>query len=579
MNFIRKSHFWDSALLIICCLFLTPYFVASFYNVPMADDICRSCVTYNNYFSSLLEWYLEHNGRYFNAIITDFPLFYNLTFFKLNFFLFFGLFFYAVFLFTKNIFPHSSKFSRAVKSLVFVTFFFLLTPQIASVYYWFAGITAYIFPFSLYILLLHQLFGLVIKNTSKVKTKTVVFNSLLIFAIVGSHEVIMALVLMVTLAFNIYSYLHRKQLFKFSLWLTLFSILCILAVVYSPGTGHRQEKETIIALSIPELIINSFSVSIEYLKQYILLNPVFYTLSLCLFIVFSWKAKPLRNVAPQQPWMPLLLAFSSVWGTCFVFIYSLGELDVSHPSRYVDLLYYFFILFWVLFLYSLALYFNKRIAAIPNNGITQTALVTFSLLFFYLSFKSDNFFLTRMVLKENRFALFQKQWHLRKEYVTNLSCNESTIFLPKNTIIPFVLLYDDLTEDPEFWKNRCFARYVGKEGCAIIQDDDKFYDGIVAQYKLKSNSLGNGIEYYFLTEEFIKKNNLPLLYPQLLITDLASVDSSFKVNFRNEDIYVPPLNLGDEKYAVIELTSDTDLVKIKALSQEKSNWEGKITLP
>ncbi len=257
---MRQKH-----IIFIVLLILLPFFFVALFNVPCADDLARTnAFRPDNLLTDFSNWYLHHNGRFANALITLNPFWYNLTIYRISFFIFTGIFYYSNYLLLKTVFSKLPTKKSHIISLVFVTLTFLNIPSPAEGFYWFASATAYILPFSLNLILISLLIRLFHKPSCQIKWYWWIIIITIVLTIVGSHEITMFNCNLTLLIFLLLRVKKTKKIDAFSILLILTSITGSLVLIFSPGTLTRQEAEH----GVPLLEAISFT-SIDFFLQFI----------------------------------------------------------------------------------------------------------------------------------------------------------------------------------------------------------------------------------------------------------------------------------------------------------------------
>ena len=152
-----QSLFYISISVILALVFIIPFLYITKYTFLSADDICRAPASFHNYFINVFNWYINHNGRFTNAILSYLPV-YNLQIYRWVLGCSIMLLGITIFYFIKKVFEFFN-FEESIYKTIFITLIFYITiisqiPSVNQFFYWYAGTTAYLYSIILFILFL-----------------------------------------------------------------------------------------------------------------------------------------------------------------------------------------------------------------------------------------------------------------------------------------------------------------------------------------------------------------------------------------------------------------------------------------
>lgn len=456
-------------LLLSSVIILLPYLIISFFNVPVTDDLCRVNSFYNGYWDDVSIWYNHLTGRYFNAIIALLPL-YGSIIFKLLFIFLLGFFYYSSSLLIGVVFPFLSRKEKLLYSICPSIFLLTTTPSINSLY-WFAAASVYFFSFSIFIILLVQYLKLTIGHFIKLNWKTWTVSFLLVFIGVGSSEITMVYINFVLLLFLVYHYINKTKWQIFFLFQIVFSIICSLFVIYAPGSIERQANN-INGGNLLESIINASIKTIEYLYFNVFQSISILLLSIILLSVFIEMLSKIKieKGFHLSPIFSFTIVLSFIFLSLFIYEYSLGDINIHGNDRMMNMVFYHFLLTWVYFIFSLAVFLSaKKISQYISiiNGI-QPYLISILFIFSLLKFN------TRTAYKELlNGSIFKHYQEVQDQisFVQSQSKDPSIdrIKVPMIKTKLYTLYSPNITEDPEHWMNKCYCEAFAN-GKPVVKD-------------------------------------------------------------------------------------------------------------
>lgn len=518
------------AIFVLIFYFLAPFIKISLYNLPQADDFCSSLVKYEEYFRAVLNWYQNTNGRYFNALVVSLPFWYQISVYKLIFFVFSIIYILSISGLIKIFLSNLKIYENILVSLFLYLLFLIFTPKISSSFYWFSGITAYLFSFTLFIFLTVYFirFFLIIESFSLSRKLGL---CLLIIMAVGSHEITMVFVIILAGLFFLNSMKTRYKIRETLFYLTV-ALLSSMFVVFSPGTKNRSEKyedrESIFQIG-RETINDTYAYILHALKSEEFF--IFSILALVFLYIVVPRNKKLFNIRPE---ISLFFVMMSIIVIAFIFNYSTGNYNPLAKHRYTNILYYYSSFTYLVFLYSVVVWIKSKFrVSIPFGA--QIFLFSFVMFIqLLLIYNTTNFNNARWVLNNNVIQNYNSEWLARKNFVEAYQDNNEIIYVPNYNFFPVVLLFDDLTDDDQNWKNQCYSDNFRLKR-PIITNTDNFFTWLKRNTNFETELIDQNLHLVYISSFEAKKYHLPIISNQLFINYDGKEDAGYYVKVISKD--------------------------------------------
>jgi len=358
----------------------------------------------------------------------------------------------------KTIAPGLKKLSLFCFVFTSQFFLFINMPNIPEAYFWFASLTTYILPYSLFVILLAQLIYLHIHN--RVMKRQYFFIALLSFAIIGSHEIGMAVTDFTLLSFlllNLSNSNKRIPLF----FLNVFAAICTLAVFKIPGSTSRFNS---IGKSrdVPSIISDTFQFEFDYLEHHFYTNIYFL---LFLFIVFILSVvyykegnKEIKFKIPQMLLWSLVVLFLSILVVCYSGYQGGAGIRRIYNGRIGNIIFLNFSLVTsVTLFYITGISVNKgRFNYIYKHRDFLLGIFTVSLL--VTGFFSKNYKNLINDITSGDVITYYENYHTRINYVGAISSPGTEIKVPPFYNRPETLFHSDINKSPKHWKNIFFCK-------------------------------------------------------------------------------------------------------------------------
>lgn len=540
----------------------------------MGDDFTRTHFwSFDSYFAQIIKWYQEHNGRYFNAILTNIPFFYLPYIYKLTF-LIFGVFFVVTF---KKLINTVIPSIKANKSWVIATSIFsimiLLTPLVVSGYYWFAGVTVYLFSF-LCLILIYRYFIRYL-NGEILSAFDLINISLLIFAAIGSNELTMLILLFMLSVALIRSFLRKDQFIQV-LCLNILSWGCSYFVFAAAYTADRKSGYK--GLSLTDSIFSALTGVFEYLFKYLFTEPIFILASVLIFILLIKHIKAEDIKYPLRPLIALATVLIVLFINLLLLNYAQGEFNINKPHRTNNMVFFYFFTSWFLFLISLAKAFSSM-EFLTRILIQPKVLTYLPLIVLIMPFISTNYDNVLTDLSNGLARNFSDFRVARLDYAIAIK-NEKLVLLPQNPYRPKTISRLDLSKDSTNWRCRGYANYIQSTSHVVSNTTEFLY-----HHEKINPSLKNHV---YVNDPWVKANSYNTLMKSLFdiskndIVVLSRLKKGKEVHNIRTDTYnsgelTQSINRewpGDQKTLEIDLEGqDFDSLRVKKLKENKIVWQ------
>lgn len=312
MRFLNNNKFSiaGGVLSLIPFLFLANYIHLS------VDDFCRYDSKWSNYSSNISEWLTFHNGRYTNAALSLIPA-YDLQTYRLislisiiTFFSVTLLFFYQIYRFSQD---SNTKLSLSIISLVFLT---NQLPATGEFFFWYAGITTYLFSF---LFIISLILSLIYYNYPLSKFFLI---PVLLIIIIGNNELALVVSFFLTLGFGIFYSLKSKRIQTNFVFYFLIFFICFFLVLNSQANHLRISSYSENQDVFQSLVRSGYSTVIFFIRKIFNLSFLILSMLVIFFSDNNFKSK-------EKLFLPLLSLglIGSIFTLFFVSYFSLGSFN------------------------------------------------------------------------------------------------------------------------------------------------------------------------------------------------------------------------------------------------------------
>ena len=455
---------WFFILFTIACLI--PFFILTAFNHPSADDFT---VTYSlkvkGFWEAQINWYLKWSGRYISTAIVSLlhPLVYK------SFFLYrlYPVLLLLTTLFStnhlvKNLIPNLNKSNRLAISSILTISLISVLPSIVQGFYWVPGSLIYMLA-NIFTILFSSY--LIQYDSSKKRTDLILFILFGILAI-GSNELNLFIVLLITGLWVLAKLLINKRLALTPTITLFFFLFASLLSLLAPGNSARGsviEKDHLndgfkihdVLFSISKSISHGFS----DLYNWLFFSPL---IIICLFVVIKHKDLRLKLntvVHPILVWIAFVGLFFFLY---FPYYFGTGNPDSSSfPLRTSNV-----ICFYICFAMPIAIFYTlnwmqKRKKFELAYAKSPALLQVISIVFVVVVLASGNVKIALKDLRSRDFLAYNNALNARYEFIEKSTSD--TLAVDSLHFFPRTIYMEDISGDPENWKNAPYADYFGKK--------------------------------------------------------------------------------------------------------------------
>ncbi|RIA10270.1 hypothetical protein OE09_2125 [Flavobacteriaceae bacterium MAR_2010_72] len=447
-----KSLKTDYIIIAIGILTILPFLILSIFNHPSADDYIYHYISDEfGFVEAQVYWYNNWTSRYLASAVLSIKMLVSGDFviYKL---IPIGL---LVSFFCSLVYLLSSLFkTNGLRYACFLAFYVLILylfqmPNVSEGFYWLPGSISYIFPSILSLILFTHLIKLVYKRNRL----SLGMSILMCFLIIGSSETSMIILdCLITIVLGYRYFIERKV----NTQILMVFITCVLLSVFvllSPGNAIRALGYTRDNHQFFEAFFNSLLA----LKTYVGVWLPF----LLLFTMFVLKGISSDDILKLSVFHvhPLISFIVVVFITAFGFFPSYwAQGSIGPPTRTINVMYFYFIIGFVYFVFTLIYYYKKKNVSIVlyPNWVRYTLLIMVLLELGHY----NNIRFAYTDLLGGKAYNYDKSLKMRYEAIKN--SNHDTIWVPRLKYIPKTIYHDDISTDRLDWKNTSYDDYYGK---------------------------------------------------------------------------------------------------------------------
>ena len=442
-----------------------PLLALSFYNHPSAaDDYCYIDTVFKyGYFEAMHYYYTGWTGRYFGILINHSnPLIFRwIEGFKIiPILLLLELVanFYAL---IKDLFKgHSWLVYLGMAGVVFFLFIFKMA-AIPEAFYWMAAFVTYTVPNIMTIYWLVVIMRWYKMEQGWFSNLTALLLSFLIFAVIGSSETNLTLMVLLVVSWFGYQLLINRTFDKKALFLVLIAAFSCFVFFSSVGNTSRIDDNPL-SRNIPYSLLQSLKLLAFLVFDWLRHTPLLiFTILFIFWLQNHFKKNPENAYLSVHPFWAGLGFVGILIVKLFPSFYGIG---IQPTPRVINSVYLFFLLGWF---YNVAVwvYFLKsKIAfSIPENILIKAVLVLPILYMTY--FGSTNFRTIYNDWLRGGAAAYNQELYDRYALIQNTKSD--TVYVKPLIHKPLSLFVEDLNDNPKHLWNRCSAGYFGKTVIAL----------------------------------------------------------------------------------------------------------------
>lgn len=465
-DFLRKTSLPELLLWLLFALSVGPLLALALYNHPSpADDYCFAFMTRDHGF-----WHGQHayytgwTGRYFATFLFHAtPLWAGwLGYFKVMPFVLVGLLFHALFSLFGEALPATTLRQRAALAAGFVAVYLCRVSSVAEAFFWSTAVYVYLLPAILFLYLITWIARLRQERYRGRQPWVALWAAFLVFAVVGSNEMMMIFTLIVLGAAFGYTLVFRR---KFDGWLALLlgvALASAALMLAAPGNAARLGSNPQ-GGDLPAAIVAAARATISLHSSFLAFASLLVVgIGFGLFL----RANPGIRLAAgfRVPWWVLL----PVWLGAVVLMYlpqfyGVGT-HLTPPPRILNLTVFFFLLG---FLYLLAQ--RDEPEPLPTSPRLRLVGVVSGLILagYVLAFSPA---IRTMYRDLGRGTARRFDQEMTDRYAQIRVSRGDTARVAPLQNVPQSLFVEDVKTDPTFLWNTCAAEYFGKK--TVVLDEN-----------------------------------------------------------------------------------------------------------
>ena len=457
---------WLNIVLLVSVLL--PLVALSLYNHPSpADDYCYIDTVFKHGWLEAMNWYyIGWTGRYFGILLNHSNplLFHWVEGFKVLPILLFVGTIGSLYLLARQLTPTLSRLAHAGFAGVIFFLYILNLASIAEAFYWMAAFVTYTVPNILTVCWIVVLLRWYRLESRSMRIATGVLLAFMVFAIIGSSEINLLVLLLLIAGWWGYRLLFQRQWDGLMIGTLVIAALSCYLYFTAPGNQERMGGDTLSG-NISFSIISSFQTLPRLFLDWINLPLLLFSLGWCL--ILTRISRQGRTYFQIPLWYTLLLWIGILAAQLFAAFYGNG----SPAPRVINCVYLYFLLGWFYNLGVLTDYLARTYSfeARLRSGafLALVVLLGGSLLFkFYYSTN------TRALYQEwlsGKAAAFDQEMYHRYDLIK--TSRDSVLYLPPIHNLPTTLFVEDIKNDPKHWWNKCLASYYGKEVIYLAEEN------------------------------------------------------------------------------------------------------------
>ena len=471
-RFYRKYRIvgnWINILLMVTVL--APLFALSYYNHPSpADDYCYIDTVFKfGWFEAMNYYYSGWTGRYFGIFLNHSNplLFHSVTGFKILPVILLSGVVFALYSLFRHLTPTLSRMAHLGFAGVVFFLYMLKIASMSEAFYWMAAFVTYTIPNIFTLLWIVLVLRWYRQDTQTAKILLSTLAGFLVFAIIGSSETNLLIIVLLIGAWWVYRILFHRKVDGFMI--AMLAVCAVSCYLYfsSPGNQARIGGNPL-GGNIPFSVMSSFKKLAVLSFDWIFRTPLIF-FSLAWLVVLSRLSAGARNYFSIPVWYAVLLFIGVLSAQLFPSYYGVG---IEPTPRVINCVYFFFLIGWFYVIGVVFHYFRKSNTnqfhfSVMRYGILYAVLIVSISLSFY---RSANVRLIYSDLIHGKAAAFNKEMYARYEMLK--TSKESTVYLPPIHSKPLsIFVDDDIKDNPDHWWNKCMAGYFGRK--VIIMKDSQ----------------------------------------------------------------------------------------------------------
>ncbi len=459
---------WINILLMISVLL--PLIILSRYNHPSpADDYCYIDTVFKfGWLEAMNYYYSGWTGRYFGIFLNHSNplLFHSVVGFKILPVVLLAGVIFALYSLFRHLTPTLSRLAHLGFAGVVFFLYMLKMASMSEAYYWMAAFVTYTVPNILTLLWIVVVLRFYRQDTQSAKILLASLSGFFIFAVIGSSETNLLIMVLLVGAWWVYRLLFHRKVDGFMI--AMLGVTAVSCYLYfsSPGNQARIGGNPL-GGDVVFSFISSFK-KLAYLSfEWISRTPLL--LFTCAWlVVLSRLSAGARNYFAVPVWYAVLLYIGVLSAQLFPSYYGVG---IEPTPRVINCVYFFFLIGWFYIIGVIYHYFKKgKVGEFRYSAMSYGVLYVLLGVSCFLSFyKSENVRLIYTDLIRGKAAAFDQEMNQRYEILR--TSKEDVVYLPALESKPLSIFYDDdIKTDKDHWWNKCLAGYYGKKAVYMKQN-------------------------------------------------------------------------------------------------------------
>lgn len=459
----RIQSFAGWLLLLLALIGVLPFVLLSTYAHPSADDWYMAADTLEKgFWRANVDYYLGLTGRFFSsALLFMNPIMLSFTWFKVYSMLLVLALPVSMRWAAGAWFPQAGKAWHWLLAVMSSVFFLWGMASPAQGFYWGTGSVGYMLP-GILSLCLGGILGLKCLDAGwKPLPGRLITAMLLALAITGCSEVAMALLLAHICLINAL-FLWRHRHCSFPLLLVLAStFLGVAVVMLTPGNAVRQ---TWYSSEIQHAFLPAMLMALKLAVRQVGIWMIYLPLALFSLAAFVAWPETLRMSRPRAWECVIAAVILMTGGVCGGFFLGAWSMGAVIPLRAVNLMLLFFIIDWVLFLAGLVGLLRTLNLRLPQPGLLSVlgAIVVFGGCTMLMK---NNVKQAWGDLLSGQASLYDQESSRRHAMIREAAGPD--VLVPPLKARPATIFFNDLTADPDNWRNTGCARFFRKHSIAL----------------------------------------------------------------------------------------------------------------
>jgi len=460
----------STALLIALGLALLPFLLLAEFNHPSGDNFCYAVSFLDPDFDGLLDvvgdWYRRWNARYFSVFLigsyfTFFDMLSTYRWVPISLFLAWWL---SVYLLFRTIFPApQSRGALAAGALLLLVAYTLGMPKVSNGFYHVTGAFQYQTGNILTLLVLACL--LRIRSSKPHAMAYAIAAGFLTFAVVGSTEMHMALMVSLVTGITIYLWFTGRPQRWYWLILWVVTVLSAVLMIVAPGNENRGShfpNRHQFGFSVSQSLYQSGLWLTEWMKDPLLwVASVFLTTPLT---KITCRSDLFRFTRWYHLAAVLIYCMMLVVGCFFIGFWAMGK---PLPPRAINVVYFIFLLGWFLALgMASRLYLRGQINSLTQYlpaSFGQVFTMAVALVLMVVVFNNHQFerAYADLTIKAVPYHQAFIDRYAKIEVARAQSLDLLEVPHIQRKIKPRTIMVTDIRTDSMDFRNDCYAEYFG----------------------------------------------------------------------------------------------------------------------